>query len=231
LAATRNAGIDYSCGKYLIFLDADDELLPQSLSRLQSAICQRPEASLLIGDYISVKHNGREKYRSAGIINNHAKQRFEDYLHRKINLANVAVAMKRDIFTTIRYPEHMRSTEDIPVWAQCMALFTCHPVPFPLAKIHHHPGSLRHQVHYAQQSAAALIDTLFDPTRLPAELIAYRPAFQAQYYLELFRICYRAKEYKRACHCYQKAIQSDGRNLLRWRHWHKWLISYLLAKR
>ena len=57
--AARNEGISYSSGKYLQFLDSDDILLPDKLSR-QVALCEESGAAIVAGSYL---HTG--SYRSA----------------------------------------------------------------------------------------------------------------------------------------------------------------------
>lgn len=50
LSAARNTGIRYSTGDFLYFLDADDELLPDSISTLVKEQ-ERTNAEIVVGDY------------------------------------------------------------------------------------------------------------------------------------------------------------------------------------
>ena len=49
LSAARNAGVRASWGRYLVFLDADDRLLPHALERGLACFRQHPEAAFVAG--------------------------------------------------------------------------------------------------------------------------------------------------------------------------------------
>jgi glycosyltransferase involved in cell wall biosynthesis len=51
LAAARNSGIQASTGGYLVFLDADDRLLPNHLQTNLKAFQEHPDAGFVCGDY------------------------------------------------------------------------------------------------------------------------------------------------------------------------------------
>lgn len=51
VSAARNSGIQASSGKYLVFLDADDRLLPNHLQANLKAFEEHPDAGFVCGDY------------------------------------------------------------------------------------------------------------------------------------------------------------------------------------
>ena len=51
VGSARNLGIQTSIGEYLVFLDADDRLLPDHLQTSLKAFQERPDAGLVCGDY------------------------------------------------------------------------------------------------------------------------------------------------------------------------------------
>jgi glycosyltransferase involved in cell wall biosynthesis len=58
LSAARNRGISESQGEFLVFLDADDRLLPGGLESGLICMAQRPESELVFGRYRGIKLDG-----------------------------------------------------------------------------------------------------------------------------------------------------------------------------
>ncbi|RRJ82355.1 glycosyltransferase family 2 protein [Aestuariirhabdus litorea] len=222
-AAARNRGIEESTGKFLVFLDADDELEPGALA----AVCQRhldvPGAQVLIGGHWSTNPDGREKLHPVSPVAADGLQRFSDYLNKRLALSNGAVFFHRALFDRLRYPEDCRNSEDIPVFAQAVALYECAAVDAPLARIHKHDDSLRHNMAYADEVALRVVDHLFDPRLLPAPFLSLRRSYQAQRCLSLFRSYYLAKDWAKAKKYYRLAVSTDRRSLLKWSYLSKFL--------
>lgn len=59
VCAARNQGAKMATGDWLVFLDSDDELLPDSLEKFSEAVIFSPLASILLGGYYFSK-NGME---------------------------------------------------------------------------------------------------------------------------------------------------------------------------
>jgi hypothetical protein len=64
VAAARNTGIRHTVGDFLVFLDADDRLLPQALEMGLKAFAAKPECGYVFGDYIPIAHDGSALQRS-----------------------------------------------------------------------------------------------------------------------------------------------------------------------
>ena len=58
LASARNVGIHASRGNYLVFLDADDRLLPTALDAGLNCFAAHPECAFVSGAHIRVSHDG-----------------------------------------------------------------------------------------------------------------------------------------------------------------------------
>lgn len=56
-AAARNKGIEFSKGKYLAFLDSDDEYLPDGLEKLYNAIVENSNIKLVYANYMVYEEN------------------------------------------------------------------------------------------------------------------------------------------------------------------------------
>lgn len=225
LAGTRNRGIDATSGRYLIFLDADDEMAPGALGVYREMIARHPGVDMVAGGYRVVDADGRERRRQVSSLPRSPQRRLRLYLFtKKLHFSNGAVAIRREVFAVRRYPEHLRAVEDIPVFAYLVA---CRPLavsPAPLAIIHRHAASLRHDAGQAAAVGMALVGELFRPGVMPDWALAYRTRYETRRCLSLFRTCYLAGEKAHALSFYHRALRGDPvRTLSRWSYLRKYL--------
>ncbi|UVE18316.1 glycosyltransferase family 2 protein [Pseudomonas sp. LS44] len=222
LASVRNLGIDEATGDFLVFLDADDELAQGALAALAEHIVANPDSRMVIGAHRSVFADGKRKLHEVKALPATPRQRVRGYLIDKtVALSNGACAMHREVFGPGRYPERFRSTEDIPVFAQVLAGFPCSVLNQPVALIHRHATSLRHNLTHARATGLELVDEVFAPARMPAELQDLKSAFLAQRCLSLFRTFASAGEFDTAMQFYRQAVRADFAVLLRWSYTRK----------
>ncbi len=224
VAATRNRGLDATGGRYLIFLDADDELAPGALAAYRELLARMPDADLLAGAHRAVDERGRATLQAVGSLPATPERRLRAYLFgKRIHLTGSAVAFRRGALSARRYPEHLPATEDIPVFAHFLATGRIAVTPAVVAIAHRHEGSLRHDAERAAAAAAHLLDEVFAAT-MPAWAQAYRDRFRVQRQLSLFRTCYLAGDGPRALHWFHQALRSKP--LLVLGHW-SYLSKYL----
>ncbi|KTB72774.1 glycosyl transferase [Pseudomonas viridiflava ICMP 13104] len=222
LSSVRNRGIAEAQGQFLVFLDADDEMAPDALQALLHHIASHPDSRLIIGGHWSVFDDGRRSLHTPKPLPADAEQRVRGYLLDKtVSLSNGACAMHRDVFKPGLYPEQLRNAEDIPVFAQVLARFPCSVVETPLAIIHKHADSMRHDLKQSLASGLNVVDEVFSPERMPAELQSLRQSYLAQRCLSLFRDCYSAGDYANAKMFYARALRADWRSLARWSYTRK----------
>jgi glycosyltransferase involved in cell wall biosynthesis len=216
LASVRNRGIREAQGDYLVFLDADDEMAPGALVRLQEHITQQPSTRMVIGGHISVSPEGKRREHQPGALSELPLERLRAYLlDKRLTLSNGACAMHREVFTCGDYPEAFRSAEDIPVFAQALANYPCTLLEQPLALIHKHDDSLRHQFSHAKAGGLALVDEVFAPQRLDARFQVLKPEFYVQRCLSLFRSAYLAGDVGAAKSYFTAAVKADWRVLFK----------------
>lgn len=208
LASTRNAGIELSHGQWLIFLDADDELVPGILPVLINHIAQHPHSRMVIGGHSSVFPSGKQRQHKPGTLAALALERVRDYLlHKKLTLSNGACVMHREVFGAGKYPERFRNVEDIPVFSQVLAHFPVTTIEEPVALIHKHDDSLRHNMVYAKAIGLDLVDEVF--RRLPPLMQSMRSQFYVQRSLSLFRSAYLAGDGEQAKYWFLQALRKD----------------------
>ncbi|WP_374415482.1 glycosyltransferase family A protein [Ectopseudomonas oleovorans] len=215
-SSARNVGIREAAGDYLLFLDADDELAPGALQALEEHLSTHPDTRLVIGGHIAVWPDGKRREHLPESLPEDPVQRLRAYLlEKRLALSNGACVMHREVFERGAYPEQFRSAEDIPVFAQAVANYSCSLIARPLALIHKHDDSLRHQFSHAKAGGLALVDEVFSPRRLDQRFQGLKPEFYVQRSLSLFRSAYLAGDADAAKQYFSAAFRCDWRVLFK----------------
>lgn len=223
-AAARNTGINAAKGRYLIFLDADDEMIDGAMQVFREALLDNPNAALLIGGYDSVFESGRVKTQIPTKLPVGRLGRVKAYLIDKtLSILNGPTAMRRDVFSRYLYRESFRSVEDLPMFAYILANYEVALVAHNLVRIHKHDDSLRHNTVHAKQIGLALVDEVFDRERMPEEIQSIRKQYASQRALSLFRTFYNAREYGLAKCYYHQAIGLSLSSLFKFSYLRKYI--------
>jgi glycosyltransferase involved in cell wall biosynthesis len=210
LSSARNAGIDASRGRYLLFLDADDELLAGALLAAEQDIQTHGDTGLLIGGKESMRRSGVSKICLPAALPPTPELRFAAFLLKKhFFIANGCVFMHRDIFKRFRYNESLLQVEDLPIFAYALFFWPARTLNRPLARIYHHADSLRHNLRWAEQTGMSIVDIVFDPSVLPPLLMRYKNRYTVQRSLSLFRTYYQAGESREALRIYGRLLRQS----------------------
>lgn len=212
-AAARNHGVRLSMGKYLLMLDADDELLPGSLALLKATVLQHPDAGLVLAGYISVSEDGRERERSASFVEKMpARKLIQRYLlEKRIAISHGCSLFRRDVIEGCPYPEYLRSGEDIAVFAYALVAAPVVRVQQAIACIHKHADSLRHQRN--NEDPQLIVESVF--ARLPESCHKLKALYLGQRLLSLFRAALLAGETEKAKNLYFRAFRVSPRQALK----------------
>jgi len=164
--------------------------------------------------------DGREREHPASAVPADVLPRLRGYLlDKRIALSHGACLFRRELLLQRPYPEHLRHSEDIPVFAYCLSQPRVVVLDLMLARIHKHSDSLRHNAEAAHRVGLALVDEVF--RQLPADLQALKPAYRAQRCLSLFRTCLLAGDRDQARGYYREALRTDWRVALKWSYTRK----------
>lgn len=209
-AAARNTGMRCSHGDYLLFLDADDELLPGALDAVCDAIRSGPQVSVILGGRLTRRTDGREKYQPPpSALPPDSCARLADYLLRKrLGMGHGATVVRRDLISRRPYPEKLRGGEDIPVFAFLFAHGEFAMLDRPLVRIYKHHDSLRHaRAEADEQKIKTLVEEVF--AGLPETCRKLLDAYAARGYLSLSRIALRSGDTAAAGRYWREAAKRD----------------------
>ena len=214
-AAARNRGIAIATGRYVLLLDADDELLPDALETLRDQVLAQPQLGMVLGAQISVYPNGRERLRVPPAVPSTAPQYLikRYLLQKRVSISHSCSLFRRDLLLKRPYPEDLRSGEDIAVFAFLLVSAPVAVTAVPLARIYKHADSLRHNRDKAEEYALRMVEVVF--SSLPVECQSLRRRYTAQRYLSLFRAAQNAGERRLARHFYGRALYLNPLQALR----------------
>jgi glycosyltransferase involved in cell wall biosynthesis len=119
-AQARNAGIAIARGKYLAFLDADDEWMPDKLARIVPMLEADPECVLAYHDAIEMDTHGRVIKTSYYPVEHNSAPTLRDLLAVSwpgLPILPTNVVMRRDVAVRVGgFHEALKAMEDVAMW-------------------------------------------------------------------------------------------------------------------
>ena len=229
-AAARNHGLGLATGCFVLFLDADDELLPGTIAAITDHLGQHPETDLLIGGHISRRPDGREKTSRPSTFPESPRARIAAYLiHKQIDLGHGSFVARRELLERCPYPESLRKREDIPVFAYLLAYARIACIDHVMVRVHKHTNSLRHQVFDGDNNFMAFVAEVF--RQLPANCQPLQRSYAALRAQSALRNALANRRWGEARHHLISSFHHDWRQVLRPQHVRKGLRALLAGRR
>jgi len=193
LSAARNTGITRSTGDYLVFLDADDWLLPEALATNLNVLRQSSELAFCYGAYTAVYADGRRQ----DIFPPSSEHPYQDLLAKGNYIAMIATVMfARWALAGVRFDTSLPRCEDYDVYLRITRRYPVAQHQQLLAAYRIHAAALSAYLPVMLGSARQVLRRQQPVLRNSSEQSAYYQGieFWRSYYVEQFRKSLAADE-------------------------------------
>jgi glycosyltransferase involved in cell wall biosynthesis len=138
-SAARNSGITMATGDYLVFLDADDRLLPNAVDTLLESFTIHPDCGVIFGDSEIINVAGTPITLHT---NDSETFTYEAFLFKNYILTPEAM-LRRQILNEVGYfnPAFLQG-EDYDLWLRIAKKFKIFHIPNVVAQVRIHTSSL-----------------------------------------------------------------------------------------
>ncbi|GIV76554.1 MAG: hypothetical protein KatS3mg050_0948 [Litorilinea sp.] len=151
-AATRNTGICHARGKYVAFLDDDDEYLPEFLAETRQHLETASEEAGFSWCGVRVVQDGGQGERTIG--EGVWRPAFQDREHAYLSFlrsrrigTNCGLCVRRDCFDVVGlFDQALRKAEDTDFLIRLVRHYDFVVVPKVLVKVHAHAGPKLHRL-------------------------------------------------------------------------------------
>lgn len=118
-SSARNEGVKYSSGSWILFLDADDIILPNSIDHFKELIMHNYDCNVFVANYY-IKKQSVFKPHSLFIKSGIVKNNFRSWFWENLSPCQGASLYKKEVLLKYPYPEELRRWEDACMFFQIM---------------------------------------------------------------------------------------------------------------
>lgn len=148
LSAARNAGFRNARGDFLLFLDADDLLMPDAIEKLMVVLSSRPDIDLVVGGWDCIDERGEQIIAWHKPATTEPHKRLRDDFLRTIALGNLfpvhAALLRRRCFESCGvFDTELQSFEDWDLWLRLAGYgHRAEVIDAPVARYRRHGASM-----------------------------------------------------------------------------------------
>lgn len=197
VARARNSGTRVASGAYVVYLDADDMLAPDALSRFETGLREargrNMEDPLLASAHCTLFADRPERMVVAPVFSGRAAHNFRRHINGTKRVAVCgSYALPRRFYARHRFPEQLPTAEDFVYVGWALAQLEHLSIAQVTAYIHRRAGSRRSSVALSDTIIDDIVRELFDRDKLPAALLGMACECRAALHLSASRRRLRA---------------------------------------
>lgn len=121
VSAARNAGAAAATGDVIVFLDADDEFLPDAIGAYERALSEASEAGAAVGNHLWLSGDGSERVGWPGLETLETLRRRDVFHLLRGNYLIADAAIHREVWRQFPFREDLRTCEDLAFWIDILS--------------------------------------------------------------------------------------------------------------